>query len=334
MDNTDNKQTSYAFHVFSWAKYVAHVFQDISKGLLGFIPNGLNAIYDHILKAIPGIGKLFAHRWIEQVLKLISGITIGQGLAVDVARYAGGSLGFILGAFIGTFAASYYKKLPEQHDHISQWLNGLSGFTLGGALLGTLVLNIICQFTDVIPYTVNTLVVALGLGAVLGLLIKMSVLIAIRFVQTTHAATWRSNVEHAKGLNDKLKKQARLKAKSRILIYAQDIIQQMNGAQSQQNLENFFKDEYQIISESPNKKIDRHFNYLADRACHGDEQSLQRLQDLASRNSTRQGEKTPLDLILDRIFNARAIFKLKDDVDTAYDRWFYHFLRKKNLPVT
>ena len=109
-------------------------------------------------------------------------------------------------------------------------------------------------------------------------------------------------------------------AKGRILVYAQDIIQQMNGSAAQSDLADFFESELDIISQMTNKKIDGHICYLTEKATHGDEQALYRLQVLVNK-------KTDLNKLLDRVFNARAIVKIKDEVDTRYDRWHYRFLK-------
>ncbi len=103
----------------------------------------------------------------------------------------------------------------------------------------------------------------------------------------------------------------------------------MNGPQSQQYLEEFFNEKYDSIAVSTYQKIERHFNYLTDRACHGDVKALKRMQELIPTRTATENAKTPFDVMIERIFNARAVFNLKDDVDSAYDRWQYRFLSVK-----
>lgn len=324
-----SKQDTYAQQVLLWAKFGGSLTEDVSRGILGFIPNGLNVTYDHTLKEMMLLGKIFSHRWVEQVFKLGTGITIGQGLAQDIAHFIFWPIGFIIGALTGSLLA-HQKRKPVYHGQIGKTFYRLSGQTVGGALLGMVFFVILYQCFPALlegKGHLRSFALFAFAGATLGLLSKILFLLAINAVQESHASTIRRNVQRAKELNSKLKMTAKHKAKSRILMQAQDIIQQVNGSQSQQYLEEFFEEKYESIAISTYQKIERHFNYLADRACHGDLNALKRLKELtASQSTLKQDEKSPLDLMLDRIFNSRAIAKIKDDVDTIYDRWHYRFL--------
>lgn len=321
MTNPEAKNDSFAINLLLVAKVYAYIVEDLSKHLLGFIPNGLNLIYDHAFKALPFVGKFFAHRWVEKVIKLCTGITIGQGLAGDLAYYLFRPVGFVFGIIVG----SVYTKAPQYQGQIGKLLYRLSAQTVGGAVIAISGLLIASQFSSQVVINFDTLFFALSVGAAFGLAAKAILLFAINSVQNANASAARKNVQRAKELNSKLKAAARQKAKSIILIQAQDIVLQMNGPQSQSSMEAFFEQEYENVAAKIYQKLDRHFNYLADRACHGDISSLKRLQSLVPKVG-KSNAKAPFEVLVERMFNARAIFKLKDDVDTAYDRWQYKFL--------
>lgn len=327
MANPEVKPETFALHILNVAKASAFFVEDIARAVLGFIPNGLNLIYDFIFKSLPLFGKFFAHRWVEQVMKLCTGITIGQGLAGDLAYYLFRPLGYVLGIILGAFV----KKIPEYQGQVGKVLYRLSAQTVGGALVGAGCFLLVWEFANLPQelFNVNSILLAMFIGALLGLLAKGMFLFAVNYVNSANASAARKNVQRAKELNTKLKNAARLKAKSMILMHAQDIVQQMNGPQSAQYLESFFEQEYGTFSEKIYQKLDRHFNYLADRACHGDIDSLKRLQSLAPKTVQQPNSKASFEILVERMFNARAIFKLKDDVDTAFDRWQYRFLSVK-----
>lgn len=327
MTNPEAKQDSFALNILASAKVYAYFLEDLARALLGFVPNGLNLLYDFVFKSLPLFGKFFAHRWVEQVIKLCTGITIGQGLAGDLAYYLFRPLGFVLGLVI----ASIFKKVPQYQGEIGKWLYRLSAQTVGGALFGIACLLLASYFIQTVSLNMNTILFASLVGASLGLIAKVILMIAIHSVHNANALGARKNAQKAKELNAKLKSAAKLKAKSIILMQAQDIIQQMNGPQSQQFLESFFEEEYEGIANKIYQKLDRHFNYLADRAIHGDVSSLKRMQDLIPKSTNlQQGAKHPFEILVERMFNARTLFNLKDDVDTAYDRWQYRFLKVAN----
>lgn len=329
MTKNVNEPLSYHSHMMNWAKSYAKMIQDISQGLLAFIPNGLGLLYDSTLKTLPLFGSFFSNRWIEQILKLVSGITLGQSLAADIAHFIFWPIGFVLGAILSLLIPR--QKQLHYEGQVGKWLYQVCAQTLGGGFLTLLLLWLLASpLKDYLSIDIRPqhfLWVGL-LGALLGLLGKTIFLLAVNAMQASNVAAIQKNVQRAKELSSKLKKIAKQKAKSRIIMQAQDIIQQMNGSESQQYLETFLKEKYEVIALNTHKKLERHFDYLADRACHGDLKALQRLQELLPNPS--QGSETPrskLDVMLERIFNARAIAKIKDDVDTAYDRWQYSFLK-------
>lgn len=330
MANLEKKART-ANALVSWSTVSADFAEDLSRGVLGFIPNGIHLVYDSVFKPLPLLGRVFSHRWVEQLFKFCLGVTIGQGLATDFAYYIFRPMGWCLGAFLGILFSSKVKP-PKSQGQISKLLYRFSGQTVGGALLAITLAVVACQIFDIAwLLTPQVIAIIAAIGAILGLAAKTLLLLATNTVHSANAATVRRTVQRAKELNAKLLTAAKLKAKSRILIHAQDIIQQINGPQSQHNLEAFLTSEYDNIAINTNKKIERHIHYLTDRACHGDVKAFSRLQELIpTRNPTAEGGKNPLEIMLDRIFNLRAIFKLKDDVDTAYDRWQYRFLSKKH----
>lgn len=315
------KNIDYAQRIIGFAKYFSKVSEEIATGLLGFIPNGLEQIYDNVLKRLPLLGKVFSHRWVEQAIKLCCGVTIGQGLASDIGRFIFKPIGFCIGALMGTGAITN-RSIPVYQGQIRKFLYKLSNFTVSGALIGFIAASLLFL---IIPSLSNyslfhVALVGGGCGAGIGVLAYFMYLVALTFVMMNQTQTFRHNVHVAKGLGIKLKQYARQNAKGRIMVHAQDIIQQMNGSESQPHLAKFFENEFENISQTTNKKIERHFNYLTERACHGDNQALNRLQMLTKK-------KSELNKLLDRVFNSRAIAKIKDEVDTYYDRWYYQFLK-------
>lgn len=328
MSKPDDKNAK-THPVVGWARLGAAVLEDISRGILGFIPNGLSLTYDGVLKPFPIVGKLFSHLWVEKALKLVTGITILQSLSMDVGRCLFWPLGFAGGLLIGSTMRD--QPAPSYQKQASKFLYELSGQTVGGALAGVLILFLGCQFLPHVftaPFDLSNIIKAAGCGAVIGIVAKGMLLLAMNMVNGANSNAIIKNGERAKALNAKLIKLAKLRAKSRVLSQAQDIIQQMNGPQSQPYLEAFFNSEYDNIATSLYEKIERHFNYLADRACCGDMDALKRMQALVP--SDQASESTPLDKVLDRMLNGRTLAKLKDDMDTYYDRWYYQFLTVKN----
>lgn len=323
------EQSVYANQVLTCARTVSHVFEDLGSGLVGFIPNGVEVIYDDILKMLPFVGDVFCVPRVETILKLFTGITIGQGIARNIGRFLFRPIGFMLGALLGTTI----KKQPSYNRGISTLLYDLSGQTVIGALIGLGVLFSLMQFTHILDsamfHHLEMIVASLLMGAFVGLMAKGLFLLALNMVSKANAANMRRNVNRAKGLNKKLKELAKQKAKSKILMHAQDLLVQMNGAASQHQLEKFLAEQYSKISYHTYKKLDRHFDYLTDRACCGDIKALKKLYRLLPnrKRPTQQGQST-LDEMLNRIFNGHTLFQLKDDVDNTYDSWRYQALQE------
>lgn len=320
---SDQEHSAYATQVISWAKCFSDIFEDIGSGVIGFIPNGLDVLYDTILKRLPFVGELFSLSVIEQLLKLVFGITIGQGMAEFVGRFVFRPIGFMFGALFGTSV----KSQPRYNRGISILLYQLSGQTVAGALIGLVVLLGIFAYQpawSISDITPDWIVVGTMAGALLGLLAKAMWLLAVNMVASANAANIKRNVKRAKTLNQKLKVFAKQKAKSKILIHAQDVLVQMNGPDTQKQLEQFFEEEYERIAFKTYKKLDRHFDYLTDRACCGDIKALQKLYNLIpNRKKPVPKEGSPLEVMLNRIFNDKTLFVLKDDVDNTFDRWRY-----------
>lgn len=306
-------------NVSEFAKHYAKLFEEISDGIISFVPNGLEQIYDKALKRLPLLGKGFQHPWVEQVIKLCTGITIGQGLGSDLARFIFKPIGFCIGTLIGIGRKS---EAPYRQVGIGQFLYKLSGPTIAGALSGMGVAALLYCFLlkriGVSFFLVHG--IGLGSGAAVGMLIYGLYMLVLTVVKSQQIKGFYEQVSMAKKLGGELKESARQIAKGRILIYAQDIIQQMNGPTAQSDLASFFENDLDAIVQLTSKKIDRHVCYLTEKASHGDEQALYRLQMLVNR-------KADLNKLLDRVFNPRAVAKIKDEIDTRYDRWHYRFLK-------
>lgn len=300
-----------------WSRLCGYIAQDLSSALIGFLSNGLNNIYNSFFKQLPLVGGLFSRPWVEQVVKLSTGITIGQGLATDIAYYVFRPLGYVIGFLIGSSDPNRLRRVPTYQGQIGIWLNQLSGPTVAGALTGLFVYLMMNEFfSPTLIHQAKLLLSFVAIGAVFGLIAKGVMLWAIYWININNRTAIKQNVEQAKALSAKLITIAKQKAKGRIMAQAKDVIQQMNGPQAQPLLDKFFKDQYEQIAISTYKKIERHFHYLADRACHGDLKALERLQGLVNSSSA-------IETMLDRLFNQRAAIKIKDDVDTIYDRWQY-----------
>lgn len=328
MSNLDNKHIEFGGRLIIVAKLFANVTEDIARGVIGFIPKGLQFVYDEGLKRAPLLKRIFTYQPVEQVLKLVSGITIGLGLAADIAHFFFWPLGFIGGLICGIPFAKGYCSMPSYNDQISHALYKLSGPVMAGISIALLVA---LPFYGLIPFLKEQMgaihfVLIASVGAVLGVIAGLIFSMAVNFMERNQHAIIQNNVQQAKQLSKQLKAYAKQKAKSKILSQAQDIIQQMNGPQSQTSLDNFFKEQYEIIANSTYQKIDRHFSYLEDRACHGDIKSLKRLQQLVAPivNNTIS---LALEQMLERILNKRAIAKIKDEVDSIYDSWRYRYLK-------
>lgn len=320
MTNKETIEAPAAKQLGQWATWFADVVEDITKALVLFIPNGLNIIYNEILKRVPLLGRFFSHKAAEKIIKFCSGITIAQELGRDVAFFLFRPVGFAIGYLLGLINAA--QLAPTYKGQVGEFITKFSGQTIAGALAGVFL------FCFKANASLSFLLIVAGLGAMLGIFAKTIFLFALHSLTEANALAARKNVQKAKEINSRIKVAVREKTKSRILREAQDIIQQMNGPQSQQNLSEFFQNEYEKIAQSTYQKIERHFNYLTDRACHGDVDALKRLQQLLPAGQPLESsDKTALEIMLDRMFNARAVAKIKDEVDSAYDRWQYRFLK-------
>jgi len=320
MTNKESIEAPAAKQLSLWATWFADVLEDTAKAIVLFVPNGLNAIYNDMFKRLPFVGSFFSHKGIEKVIKFCSGISITQELGRDVAYFLFRPVGYAVGYLLGLLNAT--QLAPQYKGYLGRFIGKFSGQTLAGTIAGLWLAQFIPNAS------ISVVGIAMGIGALLGIFAKTIFLFALYSLNEANALAARKNVQKAKELNARLKVSVREKTKSRILREAQDIIQQMNGPQSQQNLSEFFQSEYEKIAQSTYQKIERHFNYLADRACHGDVEALKRLQQLLPAQQPEETtEKSPLETMLDRMFNTRAVAKIKDEVDSAYDRWQYRFLK-------
>lgn len=313
-----------------WSATIGHAVEDFFEAIIAFIPNGLNALYDGFLKRIPLLGKIFSHAWIEAFLKLLLGITIGKGIARDVARYVFRPIGYAIGWFIGAFYIFPMKSQPTYQGAFGHTMKQLSGMVVSCALLSILVgvaLNTQWGFGS-IPLSLWVIYgFFAALGALVGCLIKLMILYAMHVVGKNYTQKQQSIYQQSRALCQTVRQLARRQSKGRVLTQAQDIIQQINGPQSQQHLEKFFEAKYDKIADHIHEKIDRHIQFLADRACHGDRLAFQKLKDLNFTGKSIQGKVSTLSALLDKVFNEQAIFKLKDAVDTAFDQWYYRECR-------
>lgn len=307
--NVRGKKVDYAQQVIEFAKYYAKIFEDLSVGILGFIPDGLEQIYDQGLKRLPLLKKIFGRRWVEQAIKLICGITIGQGLATDIGRYVFWPLGFCIGALMGMGMARY-RVAPSFPVSIKKFFYGLSVWTVSGACCGALTWPF---------YSVFIVISIMGWGALLGTILCGIYYIVLYVIQLKQIEKFYQMAQAAKELGIKLKEHIRQNAKGRILVFSQDIIQQVNGSEASLDMAAFFEKELDAITQPTNIKIDRHVKYLIEKASYGNIDALARLRSLVNKKSER-------DKLLDRLFNTRAIAKIKDEVDTRYDRWHYQYL--------
>lgn len=314
----------------TWPKYSADLFEDLAAQIIGFVPNGLGLIYDDLLKRMPIFGQVFESQTLETSLKFILGITIGQGVAKDIGQYLFRPIGYVIGQVLGSTILA--KVLPKVYrGKAGNVIYQLSGQTMFGAMIALLAVLVGFKLSTGLSLnnlSVSIVLLSLAVGASVGLMAKSMLLLAITMVQRANAATMRRNVARAKSLGTKLKQLTKQKAKSRVYREAQDLIQQMNGPKSQETMEAFFKEQYESMVYNMNIKIDRHFNYLIDKACCGDMEAQKRLVNLIpKRQASKFSDQTPLEVMLDRIFNDRTLFQLKDDIDNSYDRFRYQALK-------
>lgn len=312
-----NKKSS---NVWACARYVGDLFSDVSQAILGFIFNGLNITYDSTLKRLPYLGAFFSHTWVEETLKFILGITIGRGVSKDLGRCVFWPMGFVLGIPLSLFVKN---QKPKYQGKFGKLLYQLSGQTILGTLVGFIALIIGVKLQAGLQLSTLSWQVwgiALGAGAMVGMMSKSIMLIALEAVTRANAASSRLNAKRAQKLAGLLKKQLKEKTHQKVYRHARGIIEQNNGAQSEAKLTSFFAENHDDVCYTTFKKIDRHISYLSDRATHGDVDALKKLfrlyRDPVQANGT-------VDDMLNRILNEREIFALKDHVDNLYDKWTY-----------
>lgn len=312
-----------SIQVMAWAKVCGNVAEDTTAALMGFIPNGLSNLYDNLLKPIPGVGVFFQHPWVEPTLKLMTGITIGQGIARDIARFLFRPIGFGIGAFIGSGGLADKRRTPHYENQVGRALESVSGQSVGGAILSGMVLSAAQLFNPNWQFGLLEYGVVMGAGAGLGLTYRAMMLAAIHTVTAANAASTRLNADRAKKFATHLKALCKTKVRDKIKQHAREVIVRVNGEPSE-NLDEFFNTHLENVALSLDTKIDRHLNLLTHKAVHGDFQALRRLAALYPRKGKSEKE---LETFLDRVFNQRAIHHIKDSADTYYDVWQYRALK-------
>ncbi|MFO1258497.1 MAG: hypothetical protein U1E78_08845 [Gammaproteobacteria bacterium] len=312
-----------SMRVMAWAKVCGNVAEDTTAAIIGFIPNGLSNLYENLLKPIPRIGVFFQHPWVEPTLKLITGITIGQGVARDIARFFFRPIGFGIGAFIGSGGLADKGRTPHYEHQVGRALENVSGQSVGGAILSGLVLGAAQFFHPSWQFGLLEYSVAMSAGAGLGLTYRAMMLAAIHTVIAANAASTRLNADRAKKFATHLKALCKTKVRDSIKFHAREVIVQVNG-HPLENLDEFFNTHLENVAQSLDCKIDRHINLLTHKAVHGDFQALRRLASLYPRKG--KPDKA-LEMFLERVFNQRAVHHIKDSADTFYDLWQYRGLK-------
>lgn len=205
---------------------------------------------------------------------------------------------------------------------INYYLQDLSKYLVAGALLGLIILwgvtfgwGLPLESLGLYEY-----IWALAGGFLIGISLKAILLLAVELVMRANAASAQLNAKRAKTLGDRLKMESKDKIRNHVTAHAKAIILQMHGKQPFPQLEDFFQDKIEEMAEQAYFKIDRHLNYLTDRAIHGDIKALKRLYQLYRRNPQERAQE--IERLLDRIINEPSeVEKLKDKIDTLYDYW-------------
>lgn len=181
--------------------------------------------------------------------------------------------------------------------------------------MGALALNIPVATLGFYEYSAAAL-----LGLLFGLVAKAALLFVIEMVMRANAASAQLNAKRAQTLGERLKLESKDKIRAQVLEHAKVIILQMHGQQSESQLETFFEHKIEEMSETAYYKVDRHLNYLTDRAIHGDITALKRLYQLYPRNPQQRAQE--IASLLEKLINEPdEIIKLKDRIDTLYDYW-------------
>lgn len=323
-DKPNKKKAAIPFQ--AWGHFFADIAADLIQSLLGFIPNGLNITYDCLLKKLPFIGAFFRHTWVEETLKFGCGITIGRGLSKDIGRYLLWPFGFVFGVIL---APLLRRQPPKAYkNQLGHVFYQLSGQTVSGAIIGVLALIVgIKSLTHSSLASLEWQIWGLALcaGALVGLLAKSVMLLAMDAITRAQAASSRLNAKRAKKLGEILKEKVKERSHQKVYRYARDIIEQMHGPKVESQIQSFFALNHSKVCETTFTKIDRHLDYLSDRGVHGDMTALKKLMKLYR---DFQQENGALDELIDRILNVREQHNLKNHVDNLYDRWNYQHLRK------
>lgn len=327
LDETLEKKAipSQPYYLAEWSQVTADYTADLAQGVLGFVPNGLGLIYDCFFKRLPLLKSFFAHAWVEEFLKIALGITIGKGLSKDLARYLFWPVGYVFGLGFGLLLG---KWKPTFTDKISTFLFQVSGQTMAGVLTASFALLLGAALEPGLKVAELELWVwgiAISSGALIGLMAKTIMLVAVEAVTRANAASSRLNAKRAKKLGSVLKESLKKHAKTHVNQHARSIIEQMHGPQQECHLTAFLTQYEDQVSETIVKKIERHINFLSDRAINGDVGSLKRLVMLYRDQLQSNGA---LEEMLKRLLNHREVLLLKDTVDTVFDRWFYRDLLK------
>lgn len=323
--STQQSSDTYSQNVFLWAQTGGHIAQDIGRGILGFIPDGLIAIYDEGLKNLPILGSVFQSSLVETLVKFP--LNILQGLSADISKFLVKPIGFILGTVLGTGMIANFSRTPNYQGQIGKFIQKVSGQTLAGGLFGLLLLCVLPEIHPIFKFLKLTLpfyVVAIGGGAILGLSFKATMLFAVQAVEAANAASSRMNAKRAQKLCDILKTRTEAKTKDFVHQQVVTILNKYHGEAAMGYIDAFWHDNIDKLLQHPYKKIERHLAYLTDRAISGDLKSLRKLFKLYR----EEGEENKLETLLNRILNDRESFKIKDDADMLFDKWYYQSLRR------
>ena len=332
MDLTPNttaiaKATRFKNQLLQWAQGGGNVVEDLASGVLGFIPNGIEFVYDAIFKRVP-LKFIFGLPGIEGILKLCLGITLSQFLITQLTLYVFRPLGWIIGGIAGVLLA-YFGEPPKFKQPIQHWCLQYAGQTLMGTFLSGLLLSLYIFFEPQLCFSIAILQHyswILVLGASIGLVYQSMLLIALDTFARANAASARANAKRASQLGLTLKKSAKIQAENIVEKHSHAIILQMHDVQPKQSIQNFMTQYMQVLVKRINAKLDRHFNYLTDRAMNGD---LNALKKLSQFNQQQKVEPNYIKKLVERMIKPKDLFLLNDQVDSLFDKWKYQFLLKK-----
>lgn len=218
------------------------------------------------------------------------------------------------------------KQLIHYKTVTRYYLADISSYVLIGALsgLGILLMMLLNSDLKLIDLSVYEYGLAMTGGMLLGAVVKTMMMVAVEMVMRANAASANLNAKRAKTLGERLKKETKSKVQASVIAHAKEIIFQMHGEEEGFRLESFFDKKMEAMTQGAYFKIDRHLNYLTDRAVHGDITALKRLYRLYRRSPQERAQE--IDKLVDRIINRpREIEKLKDKIDTLYDQWKFRY---------